>query len=35
MVREFEIVLKDRGGAAVDVPGGESKILWAHGSLLK
>jgi hypothetical protein len=34
MVREFEMVLKDRGGTTVDVPGGEGKILWAHGSLL-
>ena len=34
VVRELEMVLKDRGGAAVDLPGGEGRILRAHGSLL-
>jgi hypothetical protein len=34
MVREFEMVLKDRCGATVDVTGGEGRIPWAHGSLL-
>ena len=34
VVGELEVVLKDRGGAAVDLPGGEGRILRAHGSLL-
>ena len=34
VVAEFQMVLEDDGGAAVDLRGGEGKILWAHGSLL-
>jgi hypothetical protein len=34
VVGELEVVLKDRGGTAVDPPGGEGRILRAHGSLL-
>src|SRR5271166_2088286 len=34
VVAEFQMVLEDDGGAAVELRGGEGKILWAHGSLL-
>jgi hypothetical protein len=34
VVGELHAILKDRGGAAMDLSGGEGRNLWAYGSLL-